>query len=113
MVPRRSHTSLVGLEHDEIAGLVEQAGEPAYRAQQILDAVYHERVESAEQISTLPQQFRQDLLGQGVSVRWPGMEKKFVSEDGTVRYLIAFADGQSVEPLWMPARYGREAGAGS
>jgi 23S rRNA (adenine2503-C2)-methyltransferase len=113
MLTRTSNTSLLGLEHDEIARFVEQAGEPAYRAQQILDAVYRQKVESAEQISTLPQQFRQDLEGQGVSVGWPRLEKKFVSEDGTVRYLIAFADGQSVETVWMPDGDGGEAGDGS
>ena len=113
MVTRTSHTSLLGLEQDEIALLVEQAGQPAYRTQQILDAVYRQKVESAEQISTLPQQFRQDLEGQGVSVGWPRIENKFVSEDGTVRYLIAFADGQSVETVWMPEGDGGEAGDGS
>jgi 23S rRNA (adenine2503-C2)-methyltransferase len=113
MAMRGSNTSLLGLEHDEIAALVEQAGEPAYRAQQILDAVYRQKVESAEQISTLPQQFRQELEGQGVSVGWPRIENKFVSEDGTVRYLIAFADGQSVETVWMPEGDGGEAGDGS
>src|SRR5712671_3556157 len=113
MVTRTSHTSLLGLEHDEIARLVDEAGEPAYRAQQILDAVYRERVESAEQISTLPQQFREDLLGHGVSVGWPRIEKKFASQDGTVRYLMAFTDGQSVETVWMPEGDGGEAGDGS
>lgn len=113
MVTRTSNTSLLGLEHDEIAAFVEQAGEPAYRAQQILDAVYRQKVESAEQISTLPQQFRQDLEGQGVFVGWPRIENKFVSEDGTVRYLIAFADGESVETVWMPEGDGGEAGDGS
>ena len=110
---RTSNRSLLGLEHDEIAAFVEQAGEPAYRAQQILDAVYRQKVESAEQISTLPQQFRQDLEGQGVSVGWPRIENKFVSEDGTVRYLIAFADGETVETVWMPEGDGGEAGDGS
>src|SRR5260370_38165054 len=113
MVPRKSITSLLGLEHAEIAAFVEQAGEPAYRAQQILDAVYRQRVESAEQISTLPQQFREDLLGQGVSVGWPRIEKKFASQDGTVRYLMAFTDGQSVETVWMPEGDGGEPGDGS
>jgi len=113
MVTRTSHTSLLGLEHDEIARLVDEAGEPAYRAQQILDAVYRERVESAEQISTLPQQFRQDLLGQGVSVGSPRIENKFASQDGTVRYLMAFTDGESVETVWMPEGDGGEAGDGS
>jgi 23S rRNA (adenine2503-C2)-methyltransferase len=109
----RSNTSLLGLELDEIAALVDQAGEPAYRAQQILHAVYRQKVESAEQISTLPQRFRQELEGRGVSVGWPRIENKFVSDDGTVRYLIAFDDGQSVETVWMPEGDGGEAGDGS
>ena len=41
------------------------------------------------------------------------IEKKFVSVDGTVRYLIGFADGQSVETVWMPEGDGGEAGDGS
>jgi 23S rRNA (adenine2503-C2)-methyltransferase len=36
-----------------------------------------------------------------------------VSQDGTVRYLIAFVDGQSVETVWMPEGDGGEAGDGS
>ncbi len=43
----------------------------------------------------------------------PEIEKKFVSSDGTVRYLLAFADGQSVETVWMPEGDGGEAGDGS
>ena len=43
----------------------------------------------------------------------PRIEKKFVSQDGTVRYLIGFADGQSVETVWMPEGDGGEAGDGS
>ncbi len=43
----------------------------------------------------------------------PRIEKKFVSTDGTVRYLLAFADGQSVETVWMPEGDGGEAGDGS
>src|ERR1700680_4110535 len=113
MMTRTSNTSLLGLEHDEIARFVEQAGEPAYRAQQILDAVYRQKVESAEQISTLPQRFRQDLESQGVGVGWPRVENKFVSEDRTERYLMACADGQSVETVWMPEGDGGEAGDGS
>jgi len=106
-------SSLLGLDHDEIASLVEEAGEPSYRAQQIMDAVYRQRVESVDQISTLPQQFREQLAQRGISVGFPKVEKKFVSVDGTVRYLIAFADGQSVETVWMPEGDGGEAGDGT
>jgi 23S rRNA (adenine2503-C2)-methyltransferase len=36
-----------------------------------------------------------------------------VSQDGTVRYLVALADGQTVETVWMPEGDGGEAGDGS
>ena len=84
-----------------------------YRAKQIMDAVYRQRVESLAEISTLPQEFRERLAESGVSVGAARIEKKFVSVDGTVRYLIGFADGQSVETVWMPEGDGGEAGDGS
>jgi 23S rRNA (adenine2503-C2)-methyltransferase len=105
--------SILGSDRGELASIVETMGEPAYRASQILDAVYRQRVDSIEQISTLPQQFRWRLAEKGVSTGLPVIEKRFVSQDETVRYLIGFADGQSVETVWMPEGDGGEAGDGS
>jgi 23S rRNA (adenine2503-C2)-methyltransferase len=104
---------LLGLDRGEVSALVEDAGEPSYRAQQILDAVYRQRVESVEQISTLPQAFRASLAESGMVIGWPAIQKKFVSQDGTERYLMEFADGQSVETVWMPEGDGGEAGDGT
>jgi len=105
--------TLLGMDREEITALVIEAGEPSYRAKQIMDALYRQRVETLEEISTLPQEFRERLTGSGVTVGAAQIEKKFVSVDGTVRYLIAFADGQSVETVWMPEGDGGEAGDGS
>jgi 23S rRNA (adenine2503-C2)-methyltransferase len=110
---RESATSLIGLDRRELSVLVSEAGEPDYRAKQIMNAVYRQRVETLEEISTLPQEFRGKLAQSGVTVGAAQIERKFVSQDGTVRYLIAFADGQSVETVWMPQGDGGEAGDGS
>ncbi len=104
---------LLGMDREEITALVSEAGEPSYRAKQIMDAVYRQRVESLEEISTLPLEFRERLGQSGVTVGAARIENKFVSSDGTVRYLIGFADGQSVETVWMPVGDGGEAGDGS
>lgn len=48
-----------------------------------------------------------------MTVGLPTVEKKFVSRDGTVRYLVGLGDGQSVETVWMPEGDGGEAGDGS
>src|ERR1700680_2846099 len=92
--------SLLGLDRTELASLVDSLGEPAYRAKQLGEAVYRQRVESVEEISTLSRELREKLAEKGVSVGLPRIEKRFVSQDGTVRYLIALADGQSVETVW-------------
>jgi 23S rRNA (adenine2503-C2)-methyltransferase len=104
---------LLGLDLAELTGLVEQAGEPAYRARQLFDALYRQRVAGLEEILTLPAAFRGSLAQQSFSVGRPRIEKKFQSQDGTVRYLMGFGDGQSVETVWMPEGDGGEAGDGS
>jgi 23S rRNA (adenine2503-C2)-methyltransferase len=106
-------SSLLGMNQEEITALANEAGQPSYRAKQIMDAIYRQRVETLEEISTLPQEFRERLVQNGIAVGAARIEKKFVSVDGTVRYLIAFADGQSVETVWMPEGDGGEAGDGS
>jgi 23S rRNA (adenine2503-C2)-methyltransferase len=108
-----SQVALLGLDRAELSSLVEEAGEPGYRARQLLEAVYRQRVESTDEISTLPQQLRQKLAQAGVSVGMPKVEQRFTSVDGTVRYLIGFADGQSVETVWMPEGDGGESEDGA
>src|ERR1700689_4792903 len=108
-----SQITLLGLDREELVSLVGSMGERPYRARQIADSVYRHRVESIEQISTLSQELRAKIMEKGVSIGLPRIENRFVSEDGTVRYLIAFADGQSVETVWMPEGDGGEAGGGS
>ena len=112
-MPEIKENGLFGLDLQELAAIVQVAGEPSYRARQIFDALYAQRVESAEQISTLPKEFRRTLEERGLTVGLPRIERKFVSRDGTIRYLMALADGQSVETVWMPEGDGGEAGDGS
>jgi len=104
---------LLGLDLDELLILIESLEEPAYRAQQLFQSIYRHRVQSAEQISTLPARMRQDLKARGISIGLPSIDSKFKSTDGTVRYLLACPDGETVEAVWMPEGDGGEAGDGS
>ena len=113
MMIEANPTALLGLTLEELTTLVEELGQPRYRGQQLFDAIYRQRIESAGQISTLPTDFRHTLEQTGIHLGVPTIEKKFASSDGTVRYLLAFADGQSVETVWMPEGDGGEAGDGS
>jgi len=104
--------TLLGMDRADLLSLMGSLGEPPYRANQILDAVYRQRVDSADKISTLPQQLRAKLVEASVVVGLPRIEQRFLSQDGTVRYLIGFPDGQSVETVWMPEGDGGEADEG-
>lgn len=101
------------MDRSELTSLMEVAGEPSYRARQLLEAVYRQRIDSIEGISTIPRQLRSKLSDMAFTVGVPTIEKRFVSRDGTVRYLLAFPDGQSVETVWMPEGDGGETGDGS
>lgn len=97
----------------ELSALVDSLAEPGYRVKQLREAVYRQRVESIDAISTLSQELRARLAGEGISIGLPRIEQRFVSQDGTIRYLLGFEDGQSVEAVWMPQGDGGEAGDGS
>ena len=105
--------SLLGMSNEELTGLAVAAGQPAYRGQQLFEALYRQRVESLDEITTLPAQYRADLTEQGWRVGLPSIEQKFASSDGTIRYLIGLADGETVETVWMPEGDGGETGDGS
>jgi len=105
--------NLLGLDLHELTALVEEAHQPAYRARQIFYALYVERVLSLDQASSLSKEFRSMLANRGVSVGIPQIQKKFVSADGTVRYLIELSDTETVETVWMPEGDEGESGDGS
>jgi 23S rRNA (adenine2503-C2)-methyltransferase len=107
------NSALLGLDLQELTDIVVNLGEPGYRARQIFEAVYAGHVVSPEEISTLPQSFRRSLAAQGYTVGEPATEKRFAAQDGTVRYLMSFPDGESVETVWMPEGDDGEAGDGS
>jgi len=105
--------SLLGFERSEFAAFVDEFNEPSYRVQQLFEALYRQRVESLEQVSNLPASLRRAFTERGYSVGAPHIASKFQSLDGTVRYLIACTDGQTVETVWMPEGDGGEAGDGT
>ncbi len=101
---------LLGLPIQELTEILARCGQPAYRARQLFDALYRQRLFSLAEITTLPVTLRQRLAQEGYSLGLPEIEQRFVSTDGTVRYLLRFADGQSVETVWMPEGDGAEDG---
>ncbi len=104
---------LLGLNLQELTDLVQGASQPVYRARQFWEALYRQRITSLDQATTLPLDFRRALQEKGWTVGMPSVERKFVANDKTARYLFRFADRHSVETVWMPEGDDGEQGDGS
>ena len=85
----RPQKELLGLDLQELTAIAVEAGQPAYRGRQLFEALYRQRVEAVDQVTTLPNSFRSELTKNYV-VGLPQTPKQFVSLDGTVRYLMGF-----------------------
>jgi 23S rRNA (adenine2503-C2)-methyltransferase len=112
-MPDALQSGLLGLDYKELSGIAQKHGQPEFRARQLFDALYPQRITALDSVSTLPKQFRAALQEEGLDIRHPRVEKSFQSVDGTIRYLIAMADGETVETVWMPEGDDGETGDGT
>jgi 23S rRNA (adenine2503-C2)-methyltransferase len=106
-------TALFGSDQVELRSLVEDLGLPKFRAAQLAEALYKKRVDCLAQISTLPAEVRERLALEGYEVGLPKIVQAATSIDGTERYLMRMADGETVETVWMPGGDGGERGDGT
>jgi 23S rRNA (adenine2503-C2)-methyltransferase len=104
---------LFGQSLSELACLMEKLVQPAYRTRQLYDALYTQRVSSLDQITTFPATLRATLSASGFTVGLPELLQTACSIDGTERYLVRMADGETVETVWMPGGDGGERGDGT
>jgi 23S rRNA (adenine2503-C2)-methyltransferase len=111
--PQVELKSLFGLTWTDLAALMARLGQKPYRATQLHEALYRQRVTSLDQITTLPQPLRETLAAEGYIIGLPEILQTARSIDGTERYLIRMADGETVETVWMPDGDGGERGDGS
>ena len=92
---------LLGLSKSELVSFVETIGEPAYRGRQVFKGLQHRRLQSFEAMSDLPKELRARLnevsLASSLTV-----ESRYVSSDGTRRYLMKTHDNLPVETVFIP-----------
>ncbi len=89
--------SVLDMTWPELEQAVVDLGQPAYRAKQLADWVYHKGVTEAARISNLSPAF----VGQFVLMTSRVLQR-LDSTDGTIKLLIEFADGERVEAVLIP-----------
>ena len=92
---------ITGLTRAGLIELAESFGEPKYRAMQIFKAVHERRLTSFDEITDLPKKFRAKLE-ESADISRLTVESRYVSIDGTRRYLMKTTDGYPVETVFIP-----------
>lgn len=93
--------NLYELSRDDLDALFKEWGEPSYRAKQLYNWLYEQRVASFDEMTNLPKSLRERLQKETV----PGTLEILAeqsSNDGTVKRLYKLHDGQLIESVLMP-----------
>jgi 23S rRNA (adenine2503-C2)-methyltransferase len=101
---------LLGKSRDEVRDYCKALGEPAYRGDQIYHWLYGEWEFAVDGMSNLPAALRKKLAGEA-TITLPEVRQRYVSADGSVRYLLGLpAQGEkslerpaAVEAVFMPS----------
>ena len=92
---------LTGLNPAELTSFVEELGEPSYRGRQIFAALHHRRLRSFDEMTDLPKDFRAKLAEHATASTLT-IESRYISADGTRRYLMKTHDNLPVETVFIP-----------
>jgi 23S rRNA (adenine2503-C2)-methyltransferase len=98
---RMSRPNLFGQERAALEGALHEVGEPAYRARQVYSWLYPKRARSFAEMTDLGKDLR-GRLAEAWDLRWPEVQERALSTDGTRKYLFALDDGATIESVFIP-----------
>lgn len=94
-------TNLTAFSRPELVAFVEALGQPAYRGRQIFAALHQRRRQSLDEMTDLPKALR-ELLQQTATPATLTVESRYLSSDGTRRFLMKTHDDLPVETVFIP-----------
>ena len=94
--------TITGLTKEEIEHDLLELGEPKYRASQVIEWVYNQRVTKFGDMSNLPEKLRERLSSTyTINSLTPVHDSR--SNDTTKKYLYQLQDGRYIESVIIPA----------
>jgi len=92
----------------ELQDYLVSVSEPKYRANQIFQKIYVQRVATFDEIANLPKSLRQKLTND-FDISSFNSSKSQHSSDGTIKFLFELKDGSAIESVLIPCEYTDEA----
>ena len=95
-------TNLYHMLPEEIDKLVTGMGQPRYRADQLLQALYHESPKDISDLRQIPKAMRDALVAAGYTICSASEVHRVASKDGqTTKLLLKYGDGTMIETVLM------------
>ena len=92
----------------ELASVMKELGQPAFRAQQLQEWLYQRHASSYDEMTNLPGSLRA-TLAERFPLTMPTVVDRQISKDGTRKYLFEVEGGSAIESVFMKYRYGNTA----
>lgn len=96
---------VLSMNQAELAQMLEEQGHPRFRARQLFEWLWRHRAVSYGDIRVWPQTLRDEMAERHPLKRLEAVHQQ-VAADGTTKLLLALPDGQRVETVLLPHRYG-------
>ena len=102
VVATNTKIDIKALQFQELELKVRELGEPLYRARQIADWLYQKRIQSFDEMTDLPREFRNRLAGQ-FDFSKINILRVLGSRDTTRKFLFRLSDDSLIETVLIPA----------
>jgi 23S rRNA (adenine2503-C2)-methyltransferase len=97
----KERLNLTGLSAQQLVEFVAALDEPAYRGRQLFGALQHRRLQSFDEMSDLPKGLRERLKETSAASTLT-VTSRYLSADGTRRFLMKTHDNLPVETVFIP-----------
>lgn len=99
-------TDINSLTYEKLNSVIEELGQPSFRAKQIYAWLHKYGVSSFDEMTNISKQLR-EILADSYFISACEIEDKYTSKiDDTVKYLFRLYDGEYVESVIMKYKYG-------
>ncbi len=99
------HMLIYDLTHEELIEFMLKNGHKKYRAEQIWQWLYKQKVETFREMNNLPEDII-ELLESNFKIKALELVLKHISADGTIKALYSLHDGHLIESVLMKHHYG-------
>ena len=106
MSHRNNRKDIKSMTLQELVQYMEQIGEKPFRAKQLYEWIHKRLAGSFDEMTNLSKEFRQRLSSECCLGAARIVQEQISGRDGTRKYLMQLADGNTGESVWMKYRHG-------